>query len=73
MLVVCSLSVRLLHEVLLVPVLLYSSATIWREKEGFRIKAVQIDNLRGLLGIRRMDRILNVQIKKLCGVVKGMD
>ena len=26
---------------------------IWREKERFSIRAVQMDNLRGLLGIRR--------------------
>ena len=32
---------------------------IKREKERFRIRAMQKDNLRGLLGIRRMDRLLN--------------
>ena len=26
---------------------------IWREKERFRIKSVQMDNLRGLLGVRK--------------------
>ena len=30
------------------------------------IRAVQMDNLRGLLGIRRMDRILNAQIRESC-------
>ena len=46
---------RVLYESLLVPVLTYGSETmIWREKERFKIRAVQIDNLRGLLGIRRM-------------------
>ena len=45
--------VRVLRESLLVPVLMDSSETmIWREKERFRIRAVQMDNLRGLLGIR---------------------
>ena len=29
---------------------------IWREKEKSRIRAIQIENLRGLLGIRRMDK-----------------
>ena len=38
------------------PVLTYGSKSlIWREKERCRIRAVQIDNLRGLLGIRRRD------------------
>ena len=34
---------------------LYGNDTIiWREKERSRIRAVQMDNLRGLLGIRKM-------------------
>ena len=50
--------VRMLHEGLLVPVLLYGSETvIWGEKDRCRIRAVQMDNHRGLLGIRRMDRV----------------
>ena len=36
------------------------------------MKAVQMDNLRGFLGIRRMDRIPNAQIRELCGVRKGL-
>ena len=32
-----------------------------------------MDNLGQLLGIRRMDRVLNVQIRKLCGVKKDLD
>ena len=32
-----------------------------------------MDNLRGLLGIRRMDRVLNIQIRQLCRVTKGVD
>ena len=28
---------------------------------------------RGLVGIRRMDNVTNVQIKQLCGVTKGLD
>ena len=47
---------RVLNQSLLVPVLTYSRETmIWREKERSKIKAVQKDNLRGLLCIRRMD------------------
>ena len=44
------------HEILFVPVLMYGSETmLWKEKERSRIRAVQMDNLRGLLGIRRID------------------
>ena len=32
-----------------------------------------MDNLRGLLGIRKMDRFLNARIRQLCGVMKGVD
>ena len=32
-----------------------------------------MDNLRGLLGIRRMDRVPKARIKELCGVRKGLD
>ena len=47
---------RVLHQSLLVFVLMYGSETrIWKEKKRSRIKVVQMDNLRGLLGIRRMD------------------
>ena len=32
-----------------------------------------MDNLRGLLDIRRIDRVLNARIGELCGVKKGQD
>ena len=55
------------------PVLMYGSETkLWREKERSRMRAVQMDNLRRLLGIR-MDRIPNAGIRELCGVRKGPD
>ena len=41
-------------------------------EERNRVRAVQMDNLRGLLGIRRMDRVLNAWIRELCGVQKGL-
>ena len=38
---------RVLHETLLVPVLMYGSETmLWKEEERFRVRAVQMDNLR---------------------------
>ena len=46
---------------------------VWREKERSRIWAVKTDNLRGLLGIKRMDKVLNPRIRELCGVTKGVD
>ena len=67
MLGICRLSMLVLHETLLVPVLMYGSKTkLWKEKERSRIRVVQTDNLRGLLGIRRMDRVLNAWIGELC-------
>ena len=48
---------RVLHKSLLLPVLSYGSKTvIWREKDRSRIMAVQMDNLRDLLGIRKIDK-----------------
>ena len=56
MLGVCSLSVLVFHETLLLPVLTYGSETmLLKEKEISRIGDVQMENLRGLLSIRRMD------------------
>ena len=37
------------------------------------IRAVQMDNLRGLLGIRRVDKVPNARIWQLCVVKKGVD
>ena len=48
-----------LHKTLLVLVLMYISETMIGMKEKSRIRAIQIDNLRGLLDIRKMDRVLN--------------
>ena len=46
---------------------------LWKEKERSRVRAVPMDNLRRLLGIRRMDRALNAWIRELCRVKKGLD
>ena len=43
---------------------------IWREE---KIWVVQMDNLRGLLGIWRMDKVPNTQIWQLCKETKCMD
>ena len=66
MLGVCSLT-----ESLLEPVLTYSSETmIRREEERSRIRAVQMDNIRGLVGIRRMDKVV---VEGTKGVHKKID
>ena len=53
--------------------LLLCETILWKEKKKSRIRAVQMDNLRGLLGIRRVDRVLNAWIRELCGSKKGID
>ena len=64
---------RVYHETLLVPVLMYGSETmLWKYEERSRIRAVQKDNLRGLLGIRRMNSVLNAWVRELCAVKKGL-
>ena len=44
---------------------------LWKEGERSKIRAVQMDNLKGLLGIRRVDRVSNAWIRELRGVTKG--
>ena len=46
---------------------------IWKEKERPNNRVVQMDNLRGLLGIRRMDKVLNAWIRELCRMTKRVD
>ena len=61
-------------EGLLIPVLMYrSEMMVWKVKEKSRIKSVQMDNLRYLLGIGGIDRIPIVQARGLCGVMKNVD
>ena len=65
---------RILHKSWLVPVHTYGSETmIWREKERPRLRAVHMDNLSELLGIRRKDKVKNAWIRELCRVTKGVD
>ena len=48
---------RVVHKSLLVPVLMYGSEALVWKKENSRIRVVQMDNLKGLLGIRKMDKV----------------
>ena len=74
MLGICSLTLLVLHETLLIPVLTHGNKTmLWEEKERSRIRAVQMDNLRGFLGIGRIYRVPNTRIRELCVVTKGVD
>ena len=43
------------------------------EGERSRIRAVQMNNLKGLLCIKRMDSLSNAQIRELCRVTKGVE
>ena len=44
-----------------------------RERERSRIGDAQVGNLRDFLGIRKMDRVTNAWMGKLCRVTKGID
>ena len=46
---------------------------LWKEKERSKIRAVQMDNLRELLGIRKIDRVPNARIKELWGTTNRVD
>ena len=50
-----------------------SETMVWREKERSRIRILQMDNLRGLLGIRRMNNVPIAWNFQLCGVTKNVD
>ena len=43
------------------------------EQERPRRKVVHMDNFKVLLGNRRMDKVPNVRIRELCGVMKEVD
>src|SRR5678815_1751450 len=65
---------RVLHEGMLLPVLMYSSETmVWKKGYRSKVQCVQMDNLRGVLGVKRIDKIRNEGIRELCGVKKGVD
>ena len=49
-----------------------SEKIIWKEKVTSRIRAIQMDNVRSLLDIRKIYKVLNACIRELCGVMKGL-
>ena len=66
MLGVCSLSV--LGSCLF---LCMAETMIWKEEEGYRVRAIQMDKIRSLLNKRRMNGVPNAQIRELCRMAKG--
>ena len=42
------------------------------DKYRSKMQAVQMDNLRGVLGVRRIDKMRNEYIRGLCGVENGV-
>ena len=56
--------VRVSHETLLPPFFMYGSETMVWKKERSRTGAVMMGNFRSLLGIRRMDKVLNVVMRE---------
>ena len=53
---------------------MYGSDTIlWKEKWRSRIRAVEVDNPKGLLGVTRVDEVPNARIRELCGVKEVLD
>ena len=55
-----------MHGSLLVPVLTYGSETMIWKNDRSRIRAVQMDNLKRLLGIRKMDKAPNGRMREFC-------
>ena len=65
---------RILQESMLTPVLLYGSESmVWDKSYRSKVQAVQMDNLRSVLGVRRIDKIRNEFIRSTCGVQKGIN
>src|SRR5678816_3389348 len=59
---------------MLLPVSLYSSETmVWNKKYRSKVQCVQMDNLGGVLGVRRIDKMRNERIRELCGVKKWVN
>ena len=49
-----------------------SETIILKEEKRSSIMAVQMNNLRSLIGTRRMCKVPNARIKELCEVTKGL-
>ena len=58
---------RVLYQTLLVPVIMHDNERmLWKEKERSITRSAEMNNLRSLLSIRRMDSVPNTRIRKFC-------
>ena len=63
-----------MHESILVPTLTYASEVmVWRSGYRSRVRAVEMDNLRSILGVLWMDEIENEIIRGVCRVQKSLN
>src|SRR5678816_4329528 len=46
---------------------------VWNKKYRSKVQCVQRDNLRGVLGVRRIDKMRNERITELYGMKKGIN
>ena len=67
-------SARALYESLLAPTILYGSETLYmKEQEKSRVRAIEMDYLRKIVGVRRTDKVRNTMVREICGVKAGVD
>src|SRR5678815_2775171 len=58
---------------MLLPVLRYGSeTTVWNKRYRSKVQCVQMNNLRGVLGVK-IDKMRNERIIELCGVKKEVN
>src|SRR5678816_3860301 len=46
---------------------------VWNKRYRSKVQCVQMDNHRGMLGVKRINKIRNERIRELCGVKKGVN
>src|SRR5678815_335511 len=53
---------------------MYSSESmVWNKRYRSKVQCVQMDNLRSVLGVRRIDKMRNERIGELCGAKKRVN
>src|SRR5678816_543145 len=50
-----------------------SETLVWNKRYNSKVQCVQMDNLRGVLGVRRIDKMKKERIRELCDVKKGVN
>jgi exonuclease III len=57
------------HSGVLAPTLMYGSESwVWQKKHESKINAVEMRSLRSMCGVRLIDRVRNVEIRRRCGL-----